>query len=93
MLSSGRERRRFAFGMLEQAASMLGSITTNVLVVGLLVPTIAATSGSPAFNARTLLNVVVLVVAFSGCTAVAALVLQGLARRLEGHDRHPDVRN
>lgn len=85
----GHRRRRFAFGMLEQAASMLGSIANNVLVVGLLVPTIAATSGSPAFNSRTLLDVVVLVLAFSGCTAAAAMLLQGMARQLEHGD--PDA--
>jgi hypothetical protein len=72
-----------AFGIVEQSATILGAIASSVLVVGLVVPTIAAISGATAIGHGDLMQVSMLVVGFSACAAVAAAVLRGLARQLE----------
>jgi hypothetical protein len=40
-----RVRRRFAFGALEQLASIFGGITASILTVGLFLPTLGALGG------------------------------------------------
>lgn len=80
---SERGRRRMAFGMVEQAATILGAIASSVLVVGLVVPTIAAVSGASTIGHGDLMAVSLLVVGFAAGAALAAAVLRGLARRLE----------
>lgn len=78
-----RTRRRFAFGALEQLANIFGAITASILTVGLFLPAIGAVSGAGLIARPDLLSLTVLVLAFTSCTAIAAIILRGLARLLE----------
>jgi hypothetical protein len=78
-----RSLRRFAFGALEQLATIFGAITASVLTVGLFLPALNSLGGTAMFRHDELRAVARLVVGFSACTAIAALVLRGLARLLE----------
>ena len=81
-----RARRRFVFGVLEQASNILGGMTASVTVVGLIVPAIAVSTGSSHLTRAMFYEVAALVVCFAMAVAVAAMVLRGLARRLEDFD-------
>jgi hypothetical protein len=78
-----RSLRRFAFGALEQLATIFGAITASVLTVGLFLPALNSISGTPMFHHDDLRAIALLVVGFTACTAIAAMVLRGLARLLE----------
>jgi hypothetical protein len=75
--------QRFAFGALEQLATIFGAITASVLTVGLFLPALNSISGAPMLQHADLMAVARLVLGFSACTAIAALVLRGLGRLLE----------
>jgi hypothetical protein len=78
-----RKRRRFAFGALEQLSTIFGAITASVLTIGLFLPAINSFSGNAMLGADDLLAVARLVLTFTASTAVAAIILRGLARMLE----------
>jgi hypothetical protein len=75
--------RRFAFGALEQLATIFGAVTASVLTVGLFLPALNSIGSTPMLPHDDLRAVARLVIGFSGCTAIAAIVLRGLARLLE----------
>jgi hypothetical protein len=78
-----RMRRRFAFGALEQLSTIFGGITASVLTIGLFLPALNNFSGNAMLGTDDLLAVARLVLTFTSCTALAAMVLRGLARLLE----------
>lgn len=78
-----RKRRRFAFGALEQLANIFGSITASVLTVGLFLPALNALSGKEMLATAAWLGIARLVLAVTAATALAAIILRGLARVLE----------
>ena len=78
-----RMRRRFAFGALEQLATIFGAITASVLTIGLFLPALNSFSGQAMLDRHDLIAVGRLVLVFTACTAIAAMVLRGLARLLE----------
>jgi hypothetical protein len=78
-----RTRRRFAFGALEQLATIFGAITASVLTIGLFLPALNSFSGQAMLDRNDLVAAARLVLVFTACTAVAAMVLRGLARLLE----------
>jgi hypothetical protein len=80
---SRRMRRRFAFGALEQLSTIFGAITASVLTIGLFLPVLNSFSGQAMFGPNDLIAIAKLVLAFTTCTALAAMVLRGLARLLE----------
>lgn len=75
--------RRFAFGALEQLATIFGAVTASVLTIGLFLPALNSIGTAPMFEHDDLRGVARLVIGFSACTAVAAVVLRGLGRLLE----------
>ena len=83
VVRAARRRRKFVFGVLEQAANILGAMTASIMVVGLLLPALAAASGMQPVNARTLASVAWLVIGFALLTGASSMLLRGLARRLE----------
>lgn len=85
-----RARRKFVFGVLEQAANILGAMTASVLVVGLLLPALAIFSGNAAVSRAMFASAAWLVMGFATLAAAGSLVLRGLARRLEDDEREPD---
>ncbi len=82
-----RGRRKFASGALDQAASILGSMSSSVFVLGLIVPYFAAFSGVSMMRASALLTEAMSALALSLATTVAAVTLKGLARREEDDGR------
>ncbi len=78
-----RARRRFAFGALEQLATIFGAITASMLTVGLFLPALNQISGHTMLGRTALIEVARLVLMFTAATAVAAAILRGLARQLE----------
>ena len=78
-----RARRKFVFGVLEQAANILGAMTASVLVVGLLLPALGAFTGHAAVSHEMFGATARLVLGFAAFSATGSLVLRGLARRLE----------
>lgn len=78
-----RARRRFAFGALEQLATIFGAITASVLAIGLFLPALNAISGQAMLDRTSLIAIAQLVLACTTLTAIAAVVLRGLARLLE----------
>ena len=78
-----RARRKFIFGVLEQAANILGAMTASVMVVGLLLPALAAFTGNMVVSHAMFGATARLVVGFALLTAMGSLTLRGLARRLE----------
>ncbi len=80
-------RQRFAFGALEALGNIFGAITASVLTVGLFLPVLNAISGTAMLERAALLGVARLVLALAASTAVAAMVLRGLGRMLEGESR------
>ena len=78
-----RARRKFVFGVLEQVSNILGAMAASVLVVGLILPTIAAFAGTPTVSRAELAQVATLVVAFALFAAVTAAIVRGLARRID----------
>ena len=78
-----RARRKFVFGVLEQAANILGAMTASIMVVGLVLPAIAALSGKAMIERAALIDAATLVLGFAALAATASVVLRGLARRLE----------
>lgn len=83
--------RRFAFGALEQLATIFGAITASVLTVGLFLPALNTVSHPPMLHYADIAAIARLVLGFSACTAVAALVLRGLARYLENDGDREDT--
>lgn len=81
-----RARRKFVFGALEQASNILGAMTASTVVVGLVLPTLAVLSGSSHVTQPMLAQLAMLVLGFAMLSATAAVVLRGLARRLEDND-------
>ena len=86
-----RKRRRFAFGALEQLATIFGGITASVLTIGLFLPALNSISGQAMLGRNDLLAVARLVLVFTACTAIAAMVLRGLARQLEDDSARGDM--
>jgi hypothetical protein len=82
----GRARRKFAFGVLEQASNIFGAMTASVTVVGLILPAIATFSGTSQITRGQFFEIAMLVIAFAFTVASCALILRGLARRLEDFD-------
>lgn len=80
---SRRMRRRFAFGALEQLSTIFGAITASVLTIGLFLPALNSFSGQAMLGPDDLIAGARLVLTFTACTALAAMVLRGLARLLE----------
>lgn len=78
-----RRRRRFAFGALEQLSTIFGGITASVLTIGLFLPALNSFSGNAMLGPEDLVALARLVLTFTSCTAVAAMLLRGLARMLE----------
>lgn len=78
-----RSLRRFAFGALEQLATIFGAVTASVLTIGLFLPALNSIGTAPMFAHSELRGVARLVIGFSACTAVASVVLRGLGRLLE----------
>lgn len=78
-----RRRRKFVFGVLEQAANILGAMTASIMVVGLLLPALAAASGMQMASAQGFAAVAWLVIGFAMLTGASSMLLRGLARRLE----------
>jgi hypothetical protein len=78
-----KRRRRFAFGALEQLSTIFGGITASVLSIGLFLPALNSFGGNAMFAEAELLGIAGLVLTFTACTAVAAMILRGLARLLE----------
>lgn len=83
--------RRFAFGAVEQLSTIFGAITASVLTVGLFLPLLNSVSGTPMFQNADLYAVARLVLGFTAFTAIAAIVLRGLARLLEDDSNHGDT--
>ena len=81
-----RRRRKFAFGVLEQSANILGAIAASVLVVGVLLPALAAAAGMHRIAETMFDQVVWLVVGFALLAGAGSLLLRGLARLLESED-------
>ncbi len=81
-----RARRKFVFGMLEQASNILGAMTASVTVVGLVLPTLAVFTGTSHLTSPMLSQLATLVIGFALLAATAAVVLRGLARRLEDNE-------
>lgn len=84
-----RARRKFVFGVLEQASNILGGMAASVTVVGMVVPAIAIFTGTSKLTRDMFIEVAMLVIGFAFAVAVAAVVLRGLARRLEDYDNAP----
>lgn len=78
-----RARRKFAFGVLEQMSNILGSMAATVMVVGLVLPSIAAFAGMGSISRALLVEGATLVVGFAVFAGVAAAVLRGLARQID----------
>lgn len=78
-----RARRKFVFGVLEQVSNILGAMAASVLVVGLVVPTIAAFAGTSSVSRAVLAQVATLVVGFALFAAVTAAIVRGLARGID----------
>lgn len=87
----GHRFRRFAFGAVEQLSTIFGAITASVLTIGLFLPLLNSVSGTPMFQNEDLHAVARLVLSFTACTAIAAIVLRGLARLLEHDGDHGDA--
>lgn len=81
-----RARRKFVFGVLEQVSNIRGAMAASVLVVGLILPTIAAFAGTSKVAAADLTQVATLVVGFALFAAVSAAVVRGLARGIDDDD-------
>lgn len=84
---NARSRRKFVFGVLEQAANILGAMTASVLVVGLLLPALAAVTGNAAIDRAMFASAAQLVIGFAALTLLGSLLLRGLARQLEDDSR------
>lgn len=82
-LKRSRGRQRFAFGALEQLATIFGAVTASVLTIRLLLPALNSIGSAPMFAHSELRALARLVIGFSACTALAAIVLRGLGRLLE----------
>ena len=80
---AARRRRKFVFGVLEQAANILGAMTASIMVVGLLLPALAAVGGMPPSSAESFAAVAWLAIGFAVFTGASSMMLRGLARRLE----------
>ncbi len=78
-----RARRKFVFGVLEQVSNILGAMAASVLVVGLILPAIAAVAGTNKVAAGDLIQIAKLVVAFAAIAAVTAAIVRGLARGID----------
>ena len=81
-----RSRRKFVFGVLEQASNILGAMTASVTVVGLVLPTFAVFTGGSKLTSAMLSQLATLVISFALLAAFAAVTLRGLARRLEDNE-------
>ncbi|MBV8972447.1 MAG: hypothetical protein JO290_09180 [Sphingomonadaceae bacterium] len=81
-----RARRKFVFGVLEQLSNILGTMSASVLVVGLIVPTLAAFAGTSMVASVALRQVAGLVVGFSLLCGVTAATVRGLARAIDDDD-------
>ena len=82
-----RAKRKFAGGVLEQGANILGAVAASVLAVGLIGPYIAAFTGSAHIPPDVLRNVARSAFAFAVFSAVASMVMRGLARRTDDDGR------
>ncbi len=78
-----RARRKFVFGVLEQISNILGAMAASVLVVGLVLPTIAAFAGMGTVSHAALAQVATLVIGFALFAAVTAAIVRGLARGID----------
>ncbi len=78
-----RARRKFVFGVLEQLSNILGAMSASVLVVGLVVPSIAAFSGMARVSAAAAAQVAGLVVGFALVAGITAATVRGLARAID----------
>ncbi len=78
-----RARRKFVFGVLEQISNILGAMAASVLVVGLVLPTIAAFAGMSSLPHAALAQAATLVVGFALFAAIMAAIVRGLARRID----------
>ncbi len=78
-----RARRKFVFGVLEQLSNILGAMSASVLVVGLIVPTIAAFAGTSRVPPAALAQVATLVIGFALLAGVTAAIIRGLARGVD----------
>jgi len=86
-----RARRKFVFGVLEQISNILGAMAGSVLVVGLVLPTIAAFAGMGTLPHAALAQVATLVIGFALFAAITAAVVRGLARGIDD-DSGPALR-
>ncbi len=78
-----RRRRKFVFGVLEQAANILGAMTASVMVVGLLLPALASFGGMASVSAAMFASAAWLVTGLAVLTGGSSMLLRGLARALE----------
>ena len=78
-----RARRKFVFGVLEQLSNILGAMAASVLVVGLVLPMIAAYSGTGSLSHAALVQVAELVIGFAFFAAITAAIVRGLARGID----------
>ncbi len=81
-----RARRKFVFGVLEQASNILGAMAASVLVVGLILPMIGAFTGMATVSHADLTQVATLVIGFAALAAVTAAIVRGLARAIDDDD-------
>ena len=84
---AARRRRKFVFGVIEQAANILGAMTASITVVGLLLPALASVSGMKAVSTAMFASVAWVVIGMAILTGGSSMFLRGLARRLEDDDR------
>ncbi len=84
---TARRRRKFVFGIIEQAANILGAMTASIMVVGLLLPALASVSGMRAVSTAMFASVAWLVICLAILTGGSSMLLRGLARRLEDDDQ------
>lgn len=78
-----RARRKFVFGVLEQMSNIVGSMAATVMVVGLVLPSIAALTGMGSISRMILVQGATLVIGFAVFAGLTAAVLRGLARRID----------
>lgn len=78
-----RTRRKFVFGVLEQLSNILGAMAASVLVVGLVLPMIAAFAGTGNLSHAALIQVGTLVIGFALFAAIIAAIVRGLARGID----------
>ncbi len=89
---SARRRRKFAFGVLEQAANILGAMTASITVVGLLLPALAAATGMHSITTVDFVSAAWLVIGFALFSGASSILLRGLARQLEDDEASLAVR-